>query len=341
MKKSLLLFVGLFAMTFGALAQTKTFTDSLIVTVDGFATDPQEAKIDVDMFEDGTCNLSLKNFCLIVEGEVAPVGNILLEGVKTTNAGLYKLISTKQEIKITEGDLEGMTDWMGPMLQEVPIDLKGKLFGNKFYCTIAIDMVSLGQVINVQFGTPENLYQDELVVTVDGFATDSQQAEIAVETLGDGTCNLSLKNFCLIVEGDVAPVGNILLEGVKMVEESGYYVISTQQDIKITEGDLEGMTDWMGPMLQEVPIDLKGKITADKLYCTIAIDMVSLGQVINVQFGDEMAVGINQYRTECTRELVNVYSLQGTLIRTNIFSANVLDGLPKGLYIVNGKKIVK
>lgn len=38
---------------------------------------------------------------------------------------------------------------------------------------------------------------------------------------------------------------------------------------------------------------------------------------------------------------VNVYSLQGFLIRENADPAMALDGLPAGVYIVGGKKFVK
>lgn len=39
--------------------------------------------------------------------------------------------------------------------------------------------------------------------------------------------------------------------------------------------------------------------------------------------------------------VVNVYNLQGMVIRTGVSEADALEGLPHGLYIVNGKKLVK
>ena len=38
---------------------------------------------------------------------------------------------------------------------------------------------------------------------------------------------------------------------------------------------------------------------------------------------------------------VNVYNLQGVVVKTNVNTANALDGLKQGIYIVNGKKVVK
>lgn len=39
--------------------------------------------------------------------------------------------------------------------------------------------------------------------------------------------------------------------------------------------------------------------------------------------------------------LVNVYNIQGMLVKKGVVNAEALEGLPAGLYIVNGKKIVK
>lgn len=42
-----------------------------------------------------------------------------------------------------------------------------------------------------------------------------------------------------------------------------------------------------------------------------------------------------------TTSTVNVYNLQGILLKHNVDNADALEGLPAGLYIVNGKKILK
>jgi hypothetical protein len=39
--------------------------------------------------------------------------------------------------------------------------------------------------------------------------------------------------------------------------------------------------------------------------------------------------------------MVNVYSLTGILLRSNVARADALKDLPKGIYIVGGKKVVK
>ena len=41
------------------------------------------------------------------------------------------------------------------------------------------------------------------------------------------------------------------------------------------------------------------------------------------------------------RKLVNVYSISGTLIRKQAQERGALDGLPAGIYLINGKKVLK
>jgi hypothetical protein len=95
-------------------------------------------------------------------------------------------------------------------------------------------------------------------------------------------------------------------------------------------------------MLGDVPIVLSAKMTEEKLYCTIDIDMMSLlEQIINVVFGTDEFEGSNIANIEISDALVNVYNLQGVAVKTNVKAANALDGLNRGIYIINGKKVAK
>ena len=40
-------------------------------------------------------------------------------------------------------------------------------------------------------------------------------------------------------------------------------------------------------------------------------------------------------------KLVDVYTLNGALLRSRVSSENALNGLQPGVYVVNGKKVVK
>ena len=193
------------------------------------------------------------------------------------------------------------------------------------------------------FAQSTTTYTDDLTVTVNEESTEPQQTNILVTENADGTYTLSLKNFTLGAGEDALGVGNIELSGITATEENGIKTFHVNQIINISEGDAEGVDTWLGPMLGDVPIVLGAKMTAEKLYCIIDIDMMDtdLQQIINVVFGTDEFEGSNIANIEISDALVNVYNLQGVAVKTNVKAANALDGLNRGVYIINGKKVAK
>ena len=190
-------------------------------------------------------------------------------------------------------------------------------------------------------GFAENkTYTDDLVVTINEESTPAQKADIQVEFLENNKCNLSLKNFCLELDGEVAPVGNIELNDIDLVDNDGYQTFEVNRTITITPGDLPGADMWLGTILGEVPIVMTGKINDDKLYCLIDIDMTAtLKQIIKVTFGSDITTSINHISAKNGK--VNVYNINGVCVAKNINAAHALDNLKKGIYIVNGLKVIK
>lgn len=179
-------------------------------------------------------------------------------------------------------------------------------------------------------------YNEKLVVTIDGNSTDSIPAAITVVDNGDGTCDFSLKNFILADDQSSVAIGNVDLKGVKMEKVDGVSNISTNQNIVIQPGDDPnyGEDAWLGPILGEVPIVLTGKLTATALYVNIDIDMSeSLGQIINVVVGQEknITTGIGSVKVTPSANATTIYTLGG--VRVNKAT--------KGVYVINGKKVVK
>ena len=325
MRKTLLTLMFAIAATF-AMAQTTNYTDNLVVTIDGESTEPQETTIIVEQNADETYKLSLNNFTL---GGMIQVGNIVLDGITATENNGIKSFQVNQEIFITAGD-GNEEDWLGPQLGAIPVSLTGMMNAKELYCTIDIDMSEmLGQMINVVFGdnfTAIN-YTDNLVVTIDGESTEPQETTIIVEQNTNGTYKLALNNFVL---GEDVMVGNIVLDGITATENNGIKSFQVNQEIFITAGD-DNEKEWLGPMLGAIPVSLTGKMDAEKLYCTIDIDMSEmLGQMINVVFGDEKAVtSIDNITVENGANVI--YDLTGRKVNA-ITTA--------GIYIVNGKKVL-
>lgn len=193
------------------------------------------------------------------------------------------------------------------------------------------------------FAQTSKTYTDDLVVTINEVSTPAQKSNIDFVNHEDGTCDFVLKNFCLALGGEVMPVGNIELKGVDLVTGDSYNTFETKQTINILPGNDPDIPeeDWIGPDLEDVPIDMQGKINEEQLYCTIDIDMTStLGQMIKVTFGKDITTGITHVSVT-TEKLVDVYALNGALLRSRVSSENALNGLQPGVYVINGKKVIK
>lgn len=185
-------------------------------------------------------------------------------------------------------------------------------------------------------------YAENLVVSINGESTDPVPAAINVQKQENGTCTFMLKNFMLAASESSIPVGTIVLEGVTMTEADGVTTLETKQTINIQAGDLADVPaeGWLGPMLGDVPIVLSGKIVDGHLLANIDIDMsATLQQIINVKLGKdegfpEIAEGIHNIDAAQGNAAV-IYDLNG------IRQMQPLSRLAKGVYVVNGRKVVK
>ena len=316
--KKFLLTMFMAITTIVAMAQTNIYTDMLNVIMEGEPAGSQTATIYVEENTDGTYKLSLNNFVLGSGEEALAVGNIVVDNIETTEVDGVKTFQTSQDILITKGDAS-QDFWMGPFLEEVSISLTGKMDNEKLTCTIAIDALD----VNVVFGNTIK-YTDMLLVIMEGEPMGSQTATIYVEENTNGTYKLSLNNFVLGSGDEALAVGNIVVDNIKTTEVDGVKTFQISQDILITEGDAS-QDFWMGPFLEEVSINLTGKMDDKNLFCTIAIDALD----VNVVFGDENAV----------TSIENIAVENGENVIYDITGRKVKEITNAGIYIVNGKKV--
>ena len=149
-------------------------------------------------------------------------------------------------------------------------------------------------------------YPDKLVVTVNGLSTQ-QNATISVDKNDDGTYNFNLKNFMLKMDGGSMGIGNITLNNLKVAKSDKGDVVSTHRDITITAGDDPNISQWMGPLLKTIPLDLKLLVNKEKLYTLIDIDMQKTqGQKIHVTFGDNYQLPNSGFEDFHTATLVSL-----------------------------------
>lgn len=129
---------------FTIVKEQTNFTDGLSVKIEGSGTFPiSDATIQLVKELDGSHTFQLKNFSL-AQGQI-PVGTIRIKNL--TIDGNH--ITAKQTIKIENGDDATVESWMGPDLQDVPVELDATRNGDKLVAKIFIDFS--GMKIHVLF----------------------------------------------------------------------------------------------------------------------------------------------------------------------------------------------
>lgn len=185
-------------------------------------------------------------------------------------------------------------------------------------------------------------YTDNLVVTVDGNAAPVGQTVISIEEIDStGIISISLKDFSLM---GAINVGTIHVDNVPVTNEGNYKSFSLEDKaISVTEGE-DTTVVWNPEIFDGLPIDISGKYTDDKLYC--ALDL-TFGegedqQVIHVTFGtDDFPSSVLSALADDPDKLVNVYTILGIQVKSQVKKNQALDGLQRGIYIVDGKKVIK
>lgn len=131
---------------FTIVKEQTNFTDGLSVKIEGSGTFPiSDATIQLVKELDGSHTFQLKNFKLGQGEESLSVGTIRIKNL--TIDGNH--ITAKQTINIEDGDDATVDYWMGPMLQNVPVELDATRNGDKLVAKIFIDFS--GMKIHVLF----------------------------------------------------------------------------------------------------------------------------------------------------------------------------------------------
>ena len=157
MKKIFTLFS---AMLMSIASFATTYNGTLTVTVNGEVSE-QPTSVSIDEVN-GNYKLSINNFMLVAGETILPVGNIVIDHVPGAVNGGLTTLCTNQEIQIPAGNVEGIAEdeWLGPLLGNVPVEMNARFTGKGYVVTdIHINMVELGQVIDVKFENVGNHFQ--------------------------------------------------------------------------------------------------------------------------------------------------------------------------------------
>lgn len=131
---------------FTIVKEQTNFTDGISVKLEGSGTFPiSDATIQLVKELDGSYSFQLKNFSLGQGEGSLPVGTIRIKNL--TIDGNH--ITAKQTINIENGDDATVESWMGPALQDVPVELDAMRNGDKLVANISIEFY--GMKIHVLF----------------------------------------------------------------------------------------------------------------------------------------------------------------------------------------------
>ena len=348
--------------------ESTDYSGFLTVTVNGNSADSQITTIRLIKNTDASYSFALDNFILGAGEDAMPIGNILLKNLTVSEDG--NSFTANQTIQITEGNKEGVTSWFGPQLGDVPVVLSATKNGDNMTADIDIDMTNtIGQIIKVSFApelvingtttlevTGGGLYNvtlsrnfaanwNTICLPFDTTPTTLGATQVQAFTACDGTTLTFTKtesmmaNTPYLIYFEKAPATPLYISTeIKAtvptsVTHGNVTFVGNYEAGKNMEG-LYGVAEKAG----EQYIMRGGK--GSTLGSTGAYFTVSGSEVNTLRIRLEgTGTGISDVEAGKGGQTFDIYSLNGIKVRSQ---ATTTDGLPKGIYLINGKKhIVK
>ena len=348
--------------------ESTDYSGFLTVTVNGNSADSQITTIRLIKNTDASYSFALDNFILGAGEDAMPIGNILLKNLTVSEDG--NSFTANQTIQITEGDKEGVTSWLGPQLGDVPVVLSATKNGDNMTADIDIDMTNtIGQIIKVSFApelvingtttlevTGGGLYNvtlsrnfaanwNTICLPFDTTPTTLGATQVQAFTACDGTTLTFTKtesmmaNTPYLIYFEKAPATPLYISteikatAPTSVTHGNVTFVGNYEAGKNMEG-LYGVAEKAG----EQYIMRGGK--GSTLGSTGAYFTVSGSEVNTLRIRLEgTGTGISDVEAGKGGQTFDIYSLNGIKVRSQ---ATTTDGLPKGIYLINGKKhIVK
>lgn len=337
-----------------------TYKSDLSVCIGGVTGKPAETSINL-IESNGSYSLELKNF--ILEG-LGGIGNIKVNNLDVKD----NTYTTSQVITITEGDDPNIDYWMGPDLEEVPVDVTATVKGNQLVAQIRIRDFdpSLGN-IDVTFAPTVTIGANASVSTEAGVnnvivnrtfakgwntvclpfdvAVKSLQATKAQEFVSSNGSSLTFNEvadgvlkanvpylvfFSNEVSGPFYYGGKVEATNPTPVEHSGFTFVGNYEASKSMNG-LYGVASEGD--VQKIMLGTAASTLPATCAYFITKNMNANG--LRICFDGGEVTGINQVNGAQAQSAGAVYNLQGIKV-----SNRGTNNLPAGLYIMQGKKVI-
>ena len=348
------------------------YENDLLVALNNQGMPSQLAKIQLIKEIDGTTSLALNNFVL---GNAVPVGNIKLTNLEIKDGK----IQATQDIRITAGDdpAYGEEEWIGPGIsaeQPVPVKLDATILAdNKMEAVIDIPLAPGFMEVKVTFAETQT-YTDGQALSLntgltniaynrtfpEGWSTVCLPFATPAVAFGDNAT--SVQEFVSADESGLNFAEVETLEANKpyliyfaAAKETPTYFgteITSTTPVSVTKGDYTFVGSYDAVMSMSGKYGIATVDDVQKIILGGANSTLKATRAYFTKKGEQPAqVRINLFGmggdgdgTTGIDQIVNggaqtydVYTLQGVQV---LKGAASLDGLQKGIYIVNGKKVV-
>ena len=347
------------------------YENDLLVALNNQGMPSQPAKIQLIKELDGTTSLALNNFVLGSGEEAMPVGNIKLTNLEIKDGK----IQATQDIRIAAGDdpAYGEEEWMGPGIsaeQPVPVKLNATILAdNKMEAVIDIPLAPGALEVKVTFAETQT-YTDGQALSLNAGLTNIAYNR----TFPEGWSTV-----CLPFATPIAALGAQSVQEFVSADESGlnfaevetldankpyliYFAtaketptyfgaeITSTTPVSVTKGDYTfvGLYDAVVSMsgkygiatvddVQKIILGgANSTLKATRAYFTKTGEQPAQVRINLYGEGGNGTTGIDQIENNGV-QTYDVYTLQGVQV---LKGSSSLDGLQKGIYIVNGKKVV-
>lgn len=357
--------------------QEVEYNNGLSVSINGNCTTPQSTTYKVVTKPNGDISLVLKNFMLGSGEDADPVGNIVLD--KVTVEGNRYTTNQIVQIQPGDDPEIGEDEWSGPYLGDVPIKLDGTLHDGRLDATLDIDMTaSVGFIKVILAHLYEATPAKALTIPANGLGnvtfnrtfykgwntfvapfpvTKKQLGYEKANTLASISTSAGWLKFEDVADETLeANKPYLLYYSADKTLKEFYYggeVLSTTGDVKATVAGQGGakvsmvgnynpkssivvgnylLTELSG---EDVIVKAGSRATVDATKCYFTFENVPNPAALSVKFGGDVT-GMGNVVVEETAPRANgVYNLQGVKL-----SNGSVEGLPAGLYIVNGRKVL-
>lgn len=339
------------------------YENDLLVALNGQGLPTQKAKIQLIKELDGTTSLALNNFVLGNGDEALAVGNIKLTNLEIKD----NKIQATQTINITEGDdpaYEG--EWFGPQLGGVPVSLNATLINDQtIEALIDIPLAPGFMEVKVTFAETQTYTDGEALSLTTGltnvvynrtfpagwstvclpFATTATAFGTDVKAQAFTSADANGLNFTEVTDLEA---NKPYLVYFPSATETPIYMsaeISSTTPVAVTYGDFTFCGSYAASISMAGKYGVADQGDVQKLMLGGEQSTLGATRAYFTKSGDQPAqIRLNlDGNTTAIDEVeqagttFTVYTLQGVLVREQ---ATTLNGLPKGIYIVNGKKMI-